>query len=177
MKNLLLVITVLGSLNTWAKDSQRVILSDSKTFENIVSEETVRCSEVGYGVKELKINLAALDGWTLFDHSNAQVGEFGEPCMTAGRCQGPGAPSGLKLEDLIKGNPGKEIVKVDREVIEWKTEAQHFNGTESCNRSLTENLTTTIRGIKFRHSRSSQTESFPIEACRKQFAVRTFTAF
>ncbi len=167
MKTILLTLTLVGSLNSWAKDSQRVILSDSKRFETEVSTETVRCSQVGYGAQELKINLAALDGWTLFDHTNAQAGEFGEACMTAGRCKMMGGQNGFTIDDLIKNNPGMEVIKVDRQIIESKTESKDQNGVDVCVRSLAENLSTTVRGIKFKHSRFGAEQNFPIEVCRK----------
>lgn len=167
MKHILLTVMVLGSVQTMAKDSQRVILKDSKTFETEVSTQTVRCSELGYGARELKINLAGLDGWTLFDHTNSHVGEFGEPCMTAGRCKRTPTSGGFDLNDLIQNNPGKEVVTVQRQVIENKTETKDQDNQDVCERSLTENLTTTIRGIKFHHTRMGATQNFPIEVCRK----------
>lgn len=168
MKQLLLAITLLGSLNTFAKDSERVILADSKTFVTEVSVSTVRCSHIGYGSAELKINLAGLDGWTIFDHSNAQVGEFGEPCMTAGMCKRtPTAKNGFTIDDLIQNNPGNEVITVQRQLIESKQETKDGEGNEICQRSLVENLSTTVRGIKFAHTRYGAHEIFPIEACRK----------
>ena len=167
MKTILLTLTLVGSLNTWAKDSQRVILADSKTFLTEVSTTTVRCSQVGYGAEQLKINLASLDGWTLFDHTNSHLSEFGEPCMTAGMCKRSPHTPGFSIEDLVQNNPGSEVIMVLRNVIENKTESKDQDGNEICVRSLTENLTTTIRKIKFQHSRSGGEQNFPIEVCRK----------
>ena len=168
MKTLIMTITLLGTINAWAKDSQRVILADSKTFLTEVSTNTVRCSQLGYGAKELKINLAALDGWTLFDHTNSHVGEFGEPCMTAGQCKrGPNDQTGFTIDDLVQSNPGNEVITVFRNVIESKTETKDSEGNDVCSRALTENITATIRGIKFQHTRWGAEQNFPIEVCRK----------
>lgn len=169
MKKLLLVITVMSSLNTWAKDTQRVILADNKTFVTEVSTSTVRCSRVGYGFPELKINLSSLDGWTVFDHTNSDVGEFEEPCMTAGACKisPTQQQSGFTINDLIQDNPGSEVITVQRQLIENKYETKDQAGKEICVRFLTENLNTIARGIKFFHSRSGAKQDFPIEVCRK----------
>ena len=168
----IIFLTIIG-LNsmTQAAAGSRVILKDSKTVETEVNTVTVRCSAVGYGASLLKINIAALDGWTLFDHSNSQFGEFGEPCMSAGQCKAPWIPDGLTVESLIQNNPGKVSVTIEREVIESKHLGQIHDGAggelEVCVRQLIENLKTTVRGIEFTHSRSGAREEFPIEVCRK----------
>jgi hypothetical protein len=163
MKNLLLVsILTLTSLNLWAKDSERVILTDAKTFATEVSNTTVRCSDIGYGNLQLKINLPGLDGWTLFDHSNANLGDILEPCMTAGRCS-----QGHNIDDLVKNNPGLETVTVVRKIVEVKMEAKDANNGDVCRRLLREELQTTVRGFEFHHTRTGLDQDFPIEVCRK----------
>ena len=167
MKTLIMTIALLGTFNAWAKDSQRVILADSKTFLTEVSNTTVRCSEIGYGSKELKINLSGLDGWTLFDHTNSLAGEFGEPCMTAGLCKRVPNGPGFNIGDLVQDNPGSELITVSRNVIESKNEGKDTENNDVCVRSLTENLTTSVRGIKFKHTRYGESQNFPVEVCRK----------
>ncbi|MEQ1721984.1 MAG: hypothetical protein ABL930_02330 [Pseudobdellovibrio sp.] len=142
-------------------------MADSKTFVTEVSLTTVRCSQIGYGFPELKINLSGLDGWTVFDHTNSHVGEFGEPCMTAGVCKRGTAGRGFSINDLIQDNPGNEVVTVQRQLIERKYESKDQDNVEVCIRSLTENLSSSVRGIKFQHSRSGAEQTFAIEACRK----------
>jgi len=167
-KVLLLGALVTITSNVWAADSERVLLRDAKTFSAEVSTATVRCSEIGYGAKELKINLAGLDGWTLFDHTNSNFGDIGDPCMTAGRCKAPwGGSGGFTIDDLIQNNPGVEAVTVVRSVTELKFETRDENNQEVCQRSLREDLQTTIRGINFSHSRHGLDQNFPIEVCRK----------
>jgi hypothetical protein len=171
MKALILAVVTVASLSAWSQEDQnrkeRVILKDSKTFPAEVSVNTVRCTEVGYGAKELKINLAGLDGWTLFDHTNSHVGEFGEPCMTAGQCKAPWNKEGFTIDDLIQNRPGTEIITVQREVLEIKQVIQDQQGNLGCERSLQENLVTSVRGITFRHTRWGAEQNFPIEVCRK----------
>jgi hypothetical protein len=171
MKALILTVITAASLSVWSQENparkERVILQDSKTFSTEVSVNTVRCSEVGYGAQELKINLAGLDGWTLFDHSNAQADEFGEPCMTAGRCKATWNKDGFTIEDLIQNRPGTEVITVQREVIEIKQVTQDHQGHLACERSLQENLVTSVRDITFRHTRWGAEQSFPVEVCQK----------
>ena len=167
MKHVLVATGLLISITAVAKNSDRVILKDSKTFETEVSTATVRCTQIGYSMPELKINLAALDGWTLFDHTNSQVGEFGEPCMTAGMCSENPTDGGFTIGDLIQNRPGKEVITVQREVIESKYESKDGQNQDVCERWLSENLQTKVRGIEFRHSRTGPAQIFPIEACRK----------
>lgn len=168
-KTIFLAVISLAS-SAFAGVGLRIILKDSKTLETVVSTETVRCSEIGYGASLLKINIAALDGWTLFDHSNSQFGEFAEPCMSAGQCKSPWLPDGLTVEGLVQNKPGTETNTVEREVIESKHQGRVHNGTggekEVCVRQLIENLKTTVRGIEFTHSRTGAREEFPIEVCR-----------
>ena len=169
MKTTIFLFMGVGS-SAFAGAGSRIILKDNKTTETMVSTETVRCSAVGYGASLLKINISALDGWTLFDHSNSQFGEFGEPCMSAGQCKAPWIPEGLTVDGLIQNKPGLEKVTIDREVIELKHVGQindgHGGEMEVCVRQLVENLKTTVRGTEFVHSRSGAREEFPIKACQ-----------
>jgi hypothetical protein len=167
MKKILIIAAVLASMNAWAKDSQRLILADAKTFITEVSTTTVRCSDLGYGNLQLKINLSGLDGWTVFDHSNNYLGEFGEPCMTAGSCKTAWRKDGYNVADIVQDKPGSEVITVVRQLIESKTESKDEAGVDVCIRSLTENINTTVRGIKFAHTRSGADQTFHIEVCRK----------
>lgn len=167
-KVLLFAILLTISNNSWAGDSERTILQDAKTFAAEVSVATVRCSAIGYGGEELKINLAGLDGWTLFDHSNSSVGDInGEPCMTAGLCKRPWGGGGFSVDDVIQNNPATELVTVLRTVKEVKFETRDQHNREVCQRSLHEELHTTIRGVQFHHLRSGFDQNFPVEVCRK----------
>ncbi|MBY0416242.1 MAG: hypothetical protein K2Q18_18860, partial [Bdellovibrionales bacterium] len=84
----LIILAVLMTANAWAGSGSRVLLKDSKEMEAEVNNETVICSAKGYGLEELKINIKALDGWTILDHSNIRFGSLSKlPCMTAGACK------------------------------------------------------------------------------------------
>lgn len=166
-KNLLVAALLTMTSYSWAGVLERVILQDAKTSTAEVSVATVRCSAIGYGGEELKINLAGLDGWTLFDHSNSGFGDInGEPCMTAGLCKTPWGGDGFSVEDVIQNNPATEMVTVLRTVKEVKVETRDQHNREVCQRSLHEELQTTIRGIRFHHLRSGFDQNFPVEVCR-----------
>ena len=166
MKSLLLGSLILIGFGAQAKNSERVLLSDSKTFTTEVSTTTVRCSEKGYGRQELKISLSGLDGWTLFDHSNANVGDIVEPCMTAGMCKASPTGPGFSIDDLVQNKPGIETVTVARKVTEVKIESKDENNQDICVRSLREDLVTSVRGIAFHHSRGGFDQNFPISVCQ-----------
>lgn len=171
MKNAILVsLMMILTVKGFAEEQQRrVILQDSKTMQAEVSTNTVRCTHIGYGSAELKINLAGLDGWTLFDHTNSHVGEFGEPCMTAGRCKVAGTSRpGFTIDSLIQNNPGVEAINVKRVVTEVKQIMKDINNVDVCERHLEERLDTVIRGIPFKHTRTGANQTFPLEACQKK---------
>lgn len=160
-----LILAVLMTGNVWA--GSRVILKDSKEFEVEVNNKTVLCSAKGYGLAELKINIKALDGWTILDHSNLRFGDrSGLPCMTAGACKAPWDESGFEIEDVIQANPRVEKIIVNRELTETRTLETDDQGSR-CIRFLTESLDTVVGGISFKHVRdTSTTEPLPAKACK-----------
>jgi hypothetical protein len=160
----LLVLVVLICGNVMA--GERVILKDSKAIDQEVNEETVICSAIGYGQAEVKISIKELDGWTIFDHSNASFGDGkGLPCMTAGICKKPWTKVGFSIEDVIQNNERVEKIVVDRELVETRILVRDENQFRSCQRTLTENLRTVVGGIPFTHSREGAEQSLPESAC------------
>lgn len=138
----------------------RVSLKDSFKTSVDVNQETVRCSSVGYGVSELKINVPGLKWNAVFDHSNAE--NLG-PCMTAGVCRDDIINlDGLAPVDLIQGSPGRENIVVQR-VLEETFRLDHLDKT--CSRTLRESLDTVIRGQEFTHTVSKQIGELPFETC------------
>ena len=163
----ILFLSLLFNINAWAQD--RVLLNDQKWMNADVNATTVLCSARGYGLSELKINIKALDGWTLLDHTNLRFGsESRLPCMTAGACKSPisGNTTGMSIDDLIKNNPRVEKILVKRQVIENRNISNRDNET-FCARSLTEKLETVISGIPFHHQRTIYTgEELPTSECQ-----------
>jgi len=156
---ILLVLAVLVSGSLMA--GERVILKDSKEVDVEVSDKTVLCSALGYGNAELKINIAALDGWTIFDHSNVRFGDKRAlPCMTAGECKEPWKEDGFEINDVLQNNPRSEKIVIQRELTESRTLFDN-----ACVRSLRERLSTVVGGIPFHHERYGAESTLPAIAC------------
>ncbi len=162
----LMMLAVLMSGNLMA--GERTLLDDSKAMDAEVSKKTVVCSELGYGMAELKINIKALDGWTILDHSNSRFGgRDGIPCMTAGACKPSWNPEGpgFEIEDIIQGNPRVEKIVVHRKLIEVRNLLDNEAGEQTCFRNLREELATVVGGIPFFHARVSPAEELPAKSC------------
>ncbi len=164
MKNLLVLAVILMSANIFA--GERVILADSKEMDAEVSNKTVRCSALGYGMAELKINIVGLDGWTILDHSNVSFGDDSDlPCMTAGRCKRFDRDGGFSINDVVQNTPRTERILVNRILTESRVESVGTGGEKVCFRSLTEALSTVVGGIAFNHQRFGASEELPLKAC------------
>lgn len=168
MKNILLSVClmsgILGSFNAIA--GERIILKDSKEMSVEINKQSVICSSLGYGMRELKINIAELDGWTLFDHSNLRFGDrAGLPCMTAGVCRDRFNQDGFSIDDILQNNPRTEKIVVQREVAETRYVDTSANNVKVCFRVLAERLTTKLAGIEFNHIRSGEVTELPERAC------------
>lgn len=168
MLTLSLKMTLTVALVSSAYAGERVILQDSKKMEVEVSTLSVRCSSIGYGFRELKINLPALDGWTILDHSNVQFGDRSDlPCMTAGACKGQwnGQNDGFGIDDVIQNNPRKELIEVHRTVTEVRQLLEDQPGVKRCFRNLREDLKTVVGGVEFTHTRMSEDQVMREQAC------------
>ena len=159
----ILILAVLVCGNVLA--GERVILKDSKELKVDINEKTVICSARGYGMPELKVNIAELNGWTLLDHTNIRFGGNNLPCMTAGLCKSMSNDGKFDIEDVIQNNPKQEKIVVFRELTETRTVVEESVGKKVCQSYITENLHTVIRGISFDHSRNSMLNSLPESAC------------
>lgn len=161
------IMIFLSLLTLTVHAGERVILSDEIKVVAEINSDTVFCSEIGYGAKELKINIKDLDGKTILDHSNFRFGDPSRlPCMTAGFCKGSFGDEGLTVEDVLQDKPGQEKVVVKRQVIETLYKAfDNVNQEYFCQREITEKLTTVIRGVSFHHQRNLSAEKFPLEKC------------
>lgn len=151
------------SFNLFA--GERIILQDQKIIDTEINRETVRCSAKGYGMAELKINIAALDGWTIFDHSNVSFGDRSNlPCMTAGLCKFQDEGEGFDIDDVIQGKERIEKIVVERIVTESRN-VTVIDGFKVCERSLMEKLKTTVGGVEFHHARGGAEQNLPEKAC------------
>lgn len=155
-----LVLAVLMSSSVMA--GERVLLNDSKEASVEVNAGTLFCSGIGYGINaQLKINIPALDGWTVLDHTNIASGDFRNlPCLTAGYCKDFRNQEGLEIEDVLQGNPRTEKIVIFRKLIEKRELAKN-----ECEKTLIETLETKVGGVRFTHKRSIEAETLPSEAC------------
>lgn len=167
----LLVLGVMVTMNVFG--AERVLINDDKKMEAELNATTVRCSAIGYGVSELKINLKGLDGWTLFDHSNINAGDIsGEPCMTAGACKRAPKLPGLSINDILATGDRSEVIVVSRQIVEVKEISKDENGVDVCSRHIEERLATSVNRasgdgkIKFTHVRWGLEETFPLSVCQ-----------
>jgi len=121
-----------------------------------MSQDTIRCSAVGYGMPELKIDVPALDYAASFQHRN--FGE-GQPCMTAGRCDEVGGP-----EVILSG--GEEEITTELTVIHqevaWLDEVRN-----TCFRQIEEHLEMNVRGHIFTHKRAATLNEISADLCKK----------
>lgn len=155
-----LVMSFQSLAQTRFQTFSRVSLKDRFEASVDVNNRTVRCSSVGYGVSELKINVPGLKWNAVFDHSNAE--NLG-PCMTAGVCRDDIINvDGLTPDDLIQDDPGRQNIVV-RRLLKERFQLDHFDKT--CSRTLTESLDTVIRGHEFTHTVSKQIGDLPFQSC------------
>lgn len=129
-----------------AADVREQLVSD-KTSEIIVelNNDTVICSQADYSASFLKILIPQLKDLTVFDHRNFGAGA---PCVAAGMCAPFGQSGPL---DILNAEKPKEKIKVNvvlKRIFSLNEEKQ------TCHVSLSEDVTTTVRGIKFFHKRS-----------------------
>lgn len=155
-----LIVAVIATLSSVAgAETKSMVLKDTVHEITVeIKEGDVRCSEIGYGTKELKISVPDLKWISSFDHTNP--GEL-QPCMTAGRCQMGNLPM-----DLIDGRPGFEQTSL-RQTL---TEEFAFDVTTNiCQRSIVERVEMIIRGKTFRHTRSLDLGNTPLTQCLASF--------
>ena len=123
---------------------------------------TVRCLEGDYGARSLKISLSALKELTVFRHTTR--GET-EPCINAGFCvrensHTPGLTPDLILdpsrpsEDIEVNVKLEEILNIDHDM-------------QLCRRSLSETVTSTVRGLDFKHKDGASLGNLDYQVCLK----------
>ena len=156
-------LSVMGS-NVMAQvpEGPKVVLERKFKINAEVNTATVRCSAIGYGYSELKINLRELKGKTVFDHSNARFGEFNQPCMTAGACVNLDNEQVFSIEDVIQGNPRTEEIEVTQTLLSSKSKVENPTTHKLvCEKELVERLETAVGGVPFFHVRSAVVETLP----------------
>ncbi len=157
MKPLIALLVLAASSSVFAAaDLKKEIWRQTFTIEVAVTNDSVRCSAIGYGLPELKIDVPALDWAAKFQHRN--LGE-GQPCMTAGRCTSFRGP-----ELVLQDRPGVEAV--DLTVIHSE-EGVIDRERDTCHRRLVEEVEMTLRGTRFTHTRTAPLIHVSAEECER----------
>lgn len=161
MKKIMFSVVLLGVLPalTFAQRTERVLKDVTTPITIEVTEKNVRCSAVGYGLSELKLNIPSLRWLAVLDHSNAE--NLG-PCVTAGACSNPDLNrEGREPMDIIVS--GDDRVHTDVRVI--LTEVFSKSGGK-CFRSLEERVELNVRGVPFTHLVTESIGTLPVEECK-----------
>jgi hypothetical protein len=147
MRTIILLATLtLGA--TAAQAEPEVITRTLKDTTTIVSvalnEQTVFCTDRGYGNVQLKVSVPDLNWLAHFDHR--VVGE-GLPCITGGLCDAVRNPGAIL-------DPEHPLESVPVRVVLTETLSLDHDA-KTCTRFLTEEVTSLIRRHKFEHYRYS----------------------
>lgn len=151
MKKFILAAILLAA--TTASSNEVIIAKKTIQLEVDLSTTGIRSSNLGYGdTFFVKILVPGLAKETILNHRNE--GETA-PCLAT--------YDTYKVEDVVKGNPSKEIH--DFEIVQKKQ--LYPNTTDNtCDVYLIETVATTVRGFKFVHERSSELPKRHIDDCQ-----------
>jgi hypothetical protein len=145
MKGILLLAMVLVQAQAYGAPVRvSRVLKDSTTIVALeLTNQSVFCTDLGYGNVQLKVNVPDLDWLAHFDHR--VVGE-GLPCITGGECS-----DALNPGSIIDPNERLAIVPVRVILTErlWIDEEK-----KTCHRFLEEEIKSHIRGRNFYHHRT-----------------------
>lgn len=132
------------------------VLKDTTTAVALeLNASTVFCTGSGYAGVMLKISIPDLDWLAHFDH---RVEGTTLPCATGGACT-----ADFDATTLLQGGAGIEVVPV--RVILSETLSVDLNA-RTCERLLSEHVTTTIRGHTFVHHAADATPTqVPFSQC------------
>jgi len=150
----LLLLPLVANAETLEKEVSR----QNTDITVAVHPSSVRCSALGYGQPELKVDVPDLDWAAVFNHR--QLGE-GEPCMAAGVCTATNSPARVLAGG--EGDVATHVLVVHTEVGTVET------GHSTCARELVEELTMQLRGLTFVHRKSTPLAPWTASECRKLY--------
>jgi hypothetical protein len=155
MKSLIAAVAALACTQAFADPDTRItVLKDTTTIIALeLTNQTVFCTDRGYGNLQLKVSVPDLDWLAHFDHR--VVGESA-PCITGGSC------FEVQPHDIIDPNQRLTIAPMRVVLTEEITVNRQ---AQTCERQLTENVTSTIRGKAFTHYRGGNIEPWDFEKC------------
>lgn len=167
MKKIVLLAAVTLHLSVFAAPREKVrVLKDTTTLIALkLTEETVFCTDRGYGNVQLKVSVPDLDWLAHFDH---RVFGEGVPCMTGGACKSDFTEDGKTPADLIKSDETVDIVPM-RVILSERIELDKENKT--CQRQIIEEIQSTVRGHEFNHYRDGEMKAEDFETCYREFQL------
>ncbi len=155
MKFTLSLLIAFSTASVWAQEDLSKIISQNTIDTTVrVAANTVRCSSLGYGRPELKIDVPALDWAAVFNHRTQ--GE-GQPCMTSVVCRGDVGPN-----LVLAGGEAEVAVQL---VVTHTEKAWLDRENDKCFRHLEEHVEMELRGLKFSHVRTGQLAESTVAAC------------
>jgi len=151
------ILAILPTMVLAETYQQEVTLKDSTTLVAIeLNDKSVFCTTLGYGTNQLKVSVPDLDWIAHFDHR--VVGE-GLPCITAGECRGNLQPGKfIDANDPVVLAPVRVVLKQTLNI----DDAQHV-----CTQTLSEDVTSLIRGQVFKHFRAGKPTPLDYAKCLK----------
>ena len=155
MKFTIVLIFTFAATSALAQEGLSKLVSRQTVETSVkVSASTVRCSSLGYGRPELKIDVPALDWAASFNHRT--FGE-GQPCMTSVTC------SNEVGTDLLLSQ-GEAEVPV-RLIVTHTEKAWLDRASDKCSRYLEEHVEMQLRGLRFTHVRTGNLAESSVAAC------------
>ena len=151
---LTLLLLTSASMGFAQKELSKVISRNVVDASVKVAANTVRCSSLGYGRPELKIDVPALDWAASFNHRT--FGE-GQPCMTSLVCRG-----GVGPELILADGEAEVPVKL---IVTHTEKAWLDRENDKCSRWLEEHVEMELRGLKFTHVRLGNLGESTVAAC------------
>jgi hypothetical protein len=163
MKSLIILASLVIGLTAHARE---VVIERSRSVVPLtvpLNNQNVRCLLGDYSSQSLKISLPELKGYTAFPQTTA--GETA-PCINAGSCQFGKSPDGRKLDPslIIDANRPTEDIQV---AVVLNEVLSINDATKTCTRSLTENISSNVRGLTFRHSDGTDLGALDYDVCLK----------
>lgn len=159
LAGLFLMLPMMASASPYTVQS---VLKDTTTIVALdLNPKTVFCTARGYGTVQLKVSVPDLDWLAHFDHR--VVGE-GLPCITGGACSEALQPGNIiDLNEPVVLAPIRVVLKQTLSIDE---------DAKTCTQTLTENITSLIRGKPFTHVRGSEPVPMDLEKCLKLSVLR-----
>ncbi|MES2856195.1 MAG: hypothetical protein V4692_10050 [Bdellovibrionota bacterium] len=130
----------------------KVISSREVVLPIDISEKMVKHSRADYSMPTVKILVPELAAETIMNHRNTAEGA---PCLAAYDAKTPSA--------VIQGRPARETAVFKIELV--RSVYPNLEN-KTCEVVLTENVTTTIRGFVFEHSRNSILPTRHLDDCK-----------